>query len=534
MLKILMKKQMLAVLAVFTQGKNGKRRSPATAIVYAALIVYAVGAMGFLFWEMAKMLCQPLVEANLAWVYFSLLSVIATAFGVVGSCFMAKSRLYEAKDNDLLLSMPIPARTILLARMIGLYLFTLMIEFLVLVPAIAQYYVVAGVQIPSLISGIVLLFVLPLGSTALCCLVGFLLALLTAKLPYKNLLTIVGFVLFMVVYFLGYSKMNEYLAYVLQNGEAVGSTMKTVLYPFSQIGFAMEGKWLSLLISVGIWGGLFAVGYTVISLTYFRIVTMKRGERYAKYKQREEKQSGIVTALFKKEFLRLIKSPMYLINASMGTFFMVILGVMLIVKGDLGGFTPETLAVMIGDENAMVLLAALAVCFLASSNTIAASSISLEGENISLVKALPVTEWSILRAKLYLHLIMTVVPALFCGVVVSVVWGLIWWEVAIVLATAVIASVLFSAFDLAVNLKFPNLQWTNEMAVVKQSLAVVIAMFGGWGVALLPLGGYFLFGEYLPAWGYATLCLGLLAGVTIGLLYWLNRRGTKIFKTLSV
>ena len=176
MLKALMKKQLLAVLAFFTQGKNGKRRAPMATLGFAVLMIYAIAAMGIMFWEMAKMMCQPLVDANLGWVYFSVMSLMATAFGIIGSCFMAKSRLYEAKDNDLLLSMPIPASTILLARMIGLYLFTLMVEVLVLIPTMAQYYVVAGSQISSLISGIVLLFVLPLGSTALCCLIGFLLA----------------------------------------------------------------------------------------------------------------------------------------------------------------------------------------------------------------------------------------------------------------------------------------------------------------------------------------------------------------------
>ena len=534
MWKALMKKQLLATLAVFTQGKNGKRRAPVTALGFAVLILYAVGAIGFLFWEMAKMLCQPLASAGLSWVYFSVMSLMATGFGVIGSCFMAKSKLYEAKDNDLLLSMPIPARTILFVRTLGLYLFTLLIEALVFIPSLVQYYVVAGIQVSSFVSGLVLMLVLPLGSTASCCLIGFLLALLTAKLPFKNLFTILGFAIFMVGYFLAYSKVNEYIGYVLANGEAVGATMKTVLYPFSQIGYAAAGNWLSLLISIGIWGGIFALGYLMISLTYFRIITMKHGEYHAKYKQREEKQSGVVAALFKKEFLRLIKSPMYLLNASMGTLLMVIISVMTCVKGDLFGFTADGLAALVGDTNVMVLLAAMVVFFMASSNTIAACSVSLEGENIALMQALPVGEWAVLRAKLYLHFVMTALPALLSGVVVSVVLGLVWWETAIVLASALVASLLFAAFDLTVNLKFPNLQWTNEMAVVKQSVAVMVAMFGGWGMALLPLGGYFLFGKYMPAWGYAALCLGAFSVVAAGLLCWLCRKGTKIFKTLSV
>jgi ABC-2 type transport system permease protein len=111
---------------------------------------------------------------------------------------------------------------------------------------------------------------------------------------------------------------------------------------------------------------------------------------------------------------------------------------------------------------------------------------------------------------------------------------MLWWQVCLLLLTATIASLLFAAFDLTVNLKLPNLQWTNEIAAIKQSASVMVAMFGAWGIALLPLGGYFLFGKYMPAWGYAVLCLGLFAIATGVLFVWLAKKGAQIFKTLSV
>ena len=106
MFKALIKKEFSAVSAFFLQGKDGKRRSKSVAIVFAILIVYGFGAVGGLFWMMSKSLCLPMVNAGLGWVYFAFMSVLATAFGVIGGIFMAKSKLYEAKDNDLLLSMP--------------------------------------------------------------------------------------------------------------------------------------------------------------------------------------------------------------------------------------------------------------------------------------------------------------------------------------------------------------------------------------------------------------------------------------------
>ena len=113
MIKALLKKQLLGALAVFTMGKDGKKRSPKLAIGFAILIVYAVGACGYMFWMIADTLCKPLADAGMAWVYFAFMGTIATGFGLIGGIFTAKARLYEAKDNDLLLAMPIPSWMIL-------------------------------------------------------------------------------------------------------------------------------------------------------------------------------------------------------------------------------------------------------------------------------------------------------------------------------------------------------------------------------------------------------------------------------------
>ena len=102
----------------------------------------------------------------------------------------------------------------------------------------------------------------------------------------------------------------------------------------------------------------------------------------------------------------------------------------------------------------------------------------------------------------------------------------------LLIAVAIVASMMFAVLGLAINLKFPNLHWTNETQAVKQGLSSLLAIFGGWGVSLLPLGGYFLFGKYLPAWSYALLWLALFTFIGIGLLLWLKKRGEKIFENL--
>ena len=70
------------------------------------------------------MLCKPLVESGLTWVYFAMMGLIAVTFSIIGGIFTTKAKLYEAKDNDFLLSMPVSTKTILFVRMVSLYLFS--------------------------------------------------------------------------------------------------------------------------------------------------------------------------------------------------------------------------------------------------------------------------------------------------------------------------------------------------------------------------------------------------------------------------
>ena len=61
MVKVLVKKQIMELGAFFYQSaKKGQRRSKGSRIMYALLMVYVVVAIGWMFYLMADMLCEPL------------------------------------------------------------------------------------------------------------------------------------------------------------------------------------------------------------------------------------------------------------------------------------------------------------------------------------------------------------------------------------------------------------------------------------------------------------------------------------------
>ncbi len=527
MIKALLKKQFLESVAFLFYGKDGKRRSGGSLVGVGVLMLYCVGVFGAMFYSMGDLLSQPLAAQGLDWVYFAFMGAMATALGIVGSIFTAKAKLYEAKDNDLLLSMPIPAWLILCTRMAGLYLFALLFEGLVFIPATVAYFVGVGFSLPSLIGGLIALLVMPLGTLAICCVLGWLIALLTAKLRAKNFITVLLSVGFMVGYFFVYSQINEYLTYVIANGGVVADKMQTWLYPFAQLGKGCTGEVVPLLLSTGIFVGLFALVYFVVSKTYIRLATANKGGKKTKYVSKEGKQTPVFFALVKKEFRRFTNNPMVAMNCLLGSLFLLALPFVLL-------FTKEFTATIaaVNEDEIVALVLSVALCAVAAMNMVAAASVSLEGESLWAVRSMPLSTEQILFAKGGFHFLVTGIPMLFASVFFCILFKVgVWLSICVALVNLVF--VLFaSAFGVAINLKMPNMHWTNELAVVKQSLSAVVSMFAEWGGLAALVGGYFLFGKYLPASVYMLVCVGVLFIVSSLAVMWLQKRGTKVFEGL--
>jgi ABC-2 type transport system permease protein len=83
-----------------------------------------------------------------------------------------------------------------------------------------------------------------------------------------------------------------------------------------------------------------------------------------------------------------------------------------------------------------------------------------------------------------------------------------------------------------IGLKMPMLTWTNEMSPIKQSGAVAVALFGGWGICFALGGLYLLFGYRIGATLYLLIWTVLFAAAALLLLRWLDVRGAKAFAEL--
>lgn len=531
MTKTLLKKQLMEVFSwIFQDKKSGKIRSKSGIIGFSLLYLVLFSVLGSVFFTMAIALCEPLYKIGFGWLYFALMGLFAVALGVFGSVFNTYSSLYQAKDNDMLLSLPIPPSKILFAKLFGVYTMGLMYELIVMIPTIIVWFITVKVSISTALYSILSPFVLSVLVLVLACILGFVVAIVSGKLKRKNIVTVVLSLVFLAAYYYVYSQAYKMIGIILANPQKVGKSVKSILYPFYCMGRGAEGSHISMLIFIGIIALLFFAVYIVLARSFLNLVTANRGTTKRKYKEKSIKQSSVNGALLNKEFRRFLGSPAYMLNCGLGIVFMLIGTVVLIIKGT--AFRGVIYEFFNDYKNLISLFTAAALCLTVSMCDMTAPSVSLEGKNIWLVKCLPISSFAPLKAKLEMHLLLTVPPIVLLAVVTLAVLKITILESILTLAVTVIFVLFTALLGLFLNIKMPNLTWTNEIVPIKQSMSVILTLFGGWAIVLLFGAIYFALRNFISPVVFLVSVSVILASCSLLLYGWLKTKGAKIFKEL--
>lgn len=310
----------------------------------------------------------------------------------------------------------------------------------------------------------------------------------------------------------------------------IADSVKSILYPFYHLGLAAEGKPLSLLIFTGIVAVFFAVVYLVMKQSFVKFATTNKGARKVKTKKIEFTSGSIHSALFKKELKHFTSNATYMMNCGLGIIFMIIAAVLLFIKGDiLADVLPQ---IYPGAEEIVPLLLLAAIFAIISMNDISAPSVSLEGKSIWITQVLPINAWQALKAKLELHFALTFPPAALLTISILVTFKPSIGFMILIPIIVVLYTSMMDMFGLFLNLKSPNLKWTNEVVPIKQSMSVTIALFGGW-VLTFGLGFcYYLLYDIVTPIVFLILLTILLIALNIMLFVWIKNKGSNIFKNL--
>lgn len=528
MLKTLLKKQMAEIFRnyFYDPKKNKMRSKGATAMYIALYALLMVGVLGGMFALLAVGICAPMAAAGVDWLYYLVMGLIAVLLGAFGSVFSTYSSLYLSKDNDLLLSMPVPVRYVMASRLLGVYLLGLMYSGVATVPAVIVYWIVAPVTAGTVVGGVLTVLLVSVIVMVLSCLLGWVVARISLKLKHKSFITVILSLLFLAAYYFVYYKAQGLITLLAENAAVYGAKIRGSAYLLYLFGSVGAGDWLAMGLVTLSQAALLALTLWVIARSFLKIATAT-GMRF---EHRAVRAQSVQRALLGKELRRFAASPNYMLNCGFGILMLPVAGIALLIKG-------RALAQLLDDAfgagaDIVPVLLSAALCLLASMNDMAAPSVSLEGRQLWLAQSLPVTPWQVLRAKLDTQLLLTGVPLLFCALCAVIVLPGGAAEMALAVVVALLYTLLSALAALALGLRLPNLTWTNEITPIKQGGSVMLALFVNWFYAIALGGLYFLCGRYLSAAAYLALAAAITAAVCALLLHWVKQRGTRIFAAL--
>lgn len=517
-----------------TSGQRGKKRSPVIAVLLALLLVYAAGFFMVLFFGLFSAVWVALAAegADLSF-YFGLGGALTLALSVFGSVLTTQSALYHARDNELLLSMPVSPMQVLLSRLLFLAILNGLFAAVVALPCFAVYLLFSEASFLSGLAFVFFFLVLALAGLAISCLLGWLLALVTARMKHKNIVSLLFGILFLCLYFAAMTTLGAGAEEMDINVALLVDTLSPYLLPFSSIGSAiLMGDLAVLYLFLLPAACLIGAAAFFLSRTYLRMLTTRHESARYVYREKAQRANSPMLALMKKEMRHFSSNATYMMNEGLGLLFAVALSVYFFVER-------HTLLSMLqelelpGAADMLPPLAAALLCLCGSMVVISAPSVSLEGKSIWLAQSLPVTGGQILCAKAYAHITLAtpffLVASAFCvaasGAGVAEALGLFLLPFA--------CNVFVAFLGVVWNVLFPKLGWINEAYAVKSGISVMLTMFGMMlfcGLLVVAAVVLSLFG--VPGWLFMLAFTLLFGGAAMALRAYLLRGGAARFAAL--
>jgi ABC-2 type transport system permease protein len=500
------------ISGMYSQNKKGVK------IFLSIMLIYGALALLFLFGMVFAMICPAFYAIDLGWLYFSFVALVIFSLGFITSIFTVSSLIFNAKDNERLLAMPIKSTDIVVSRILTLLFYEYLFTFLVAAPAIFIWWFTGFGDLVGTVIFVLELLLLPLLALALACVVGWLVALISSRIPGKKVFTVLFSLAFMAAYFLVFANLQARLAELVAAGEILASAISKSMFPIYHFGLAVADKnLLSLLLFVLCAVVPFVIMCSVLGRSFIRIATAKRGERKRVYKERALKSSSSARALTVIEIRRLMTDPMVFMNVGLGPILAVALGGFVLVKPDIVIDLSGQITTLVPGLSPLVLTTAALVLVGAAMSETSSISVSLEGKTLWLVKSLPLSGGQVLMPKIWAHMVLVGGTGLFASLCCVLRLPGSALDILAALIAPQAAALAFGFFGLIINLALPKFDWQNPIQVAKQSVSGIIYIFASMAltvgfVFLYPLAFAGVMGvtQYLLALSAFLLAVALL------------------------
>ena len=445
----------------------------------------------------------------------------------------AGSFVFGGRDNDLLLSLPIPRTMLAAAKLSALLAEDALVLLSVVVPAAAAYALVAATPWFYWPAIVAYGFLLGCVATTASSLIGMLLTFVASRGrgAWVNNIVAIGV---LAGFVLGWTAVQNMLRDRLV---ADPTTLRGDLAAWLPL-FAW-GRDAAVDGSLPALGLLAAAGLVPLAALSWLIgrsfVTLVSALNVRRGRARSADLGALrvrtpLAALVRRESQRYFGTTIYFVNTALGLIFVALGAVYLLVTRTLPAGIEEVGAAL---HVSPALFAAIAATATVSLSQTTAPSISLEGHRLWLLKSSPVATKTILHAKLAFNLVLTAPVLALFALAFAVAGRPSPVEGLLVLAAPLAANLAIAVLGLIDNLRWPNLDAANDTAAVKQGASVALTLLGGFLLtAILSVLGVLVTLVAGSAAGLAAM-LGLSLAVAGGLYALLRGWGVRAFETLE-
>lgn len=444
--------------------------------------------------------------------------------GVIFTFLKANGTLFGLADFDLVMSLPVPRRTVVASRVTALYASATLIGAIASVPLWAVYLVFTSFSPWTVVCAMLSVLLAPAIPTALATFLAFGVSALASRFRHANLvyivISLIAFTAIMVVVY-GYSfsaSEGEGDAEQLAGGLAAISGLLNLGWPpASWMGSAVvEGSVLGLGAFTAASIAVPALALEIMQRNYLAInaaLTARvraRALTTGELRARTERAGTPFKALVLKEYRTLLGIPSYAFNCLFGYLFMLVIAVALSVIGlkeillsgavdgvEIGAAEYDAIA------GFAVNLLPWFFVFCAIMCPSAACSISIEGKSSWICATAPLPLRTILGAKLASNAVPVAATIAVSALVLFASGQVDALGAACVLVTGFGGFFLMVNIGLSSDVRKPNFSWTTPNDVVKRGFPIMIVVLGG---MVLAFGGGAL--SFV-----ISLNLGVVAGI---------------------
>ncbi|MGL4949996.1 MAG: putative ABC transporter permease subunit [Anaeroplasmataceae bacterium] len=431
--------------------------------------------------------------------YFPMVIGVVSLIVLILSIYRIKGNLFNGNDFDLLQSLPLKSINIVISKIVFHYILTLLISLVAIIPSFVILY--ETLSISGILVGVLLIPFIPLVPIAVAGLIGFIISITIDRLKFASLFNILFILIITVVIIL-----LSYSAASTANIYATLLDYANYVFPILKLSFkAINLDALSIFIVIGSNIIIFTLFIFFITFFFKKINNMiNKSTSTSKYKEGKNKQSSLYKAMFKKEWVKLLNTPIYFVNGFLGTILVPIMG----IAGYIMISKMEGGSELIASYSPYIILI---IMFGFGMAPITNSSLSLEGKSLWILQTAPDSFKSIIKAKIYTALVSYLPLLVITNIIFLILFKLNIGLFSLIFIISVIFLIAITYIGMLFNLLYPKFDFKNETQVCKQGIAVLFTMFTTFIFILI----CFLLLFFLPKYMNMYFILSIILGLTI-------------------